>query len=269
MTAVGGLVHARMTSERLPGKPLEEICGRAAILHIVDRMLACSYLALDRIVVCTTTDPRDDRLADAVAAAEARVFRGSTHDVVDRLYSAAAAHGFDAVVQVDGDDLCADPGYMDRVLETLLSGPELDVVLVKGLPLGLATKAIRFSALERVHDAYLPGDNSTGVFSYFTRSGLCRVGEIQAAPEHRLDAARLTLDEPEDLELFRQVFAALHRPGSVFAVEEIVALLTERPELVSINAGLTGAYYTRSDEHIRRERLRFRTPEGIREVEAA
>jgi spore coat polysaccharide biosynthesis protein SpsF len=256
-----------MTSERLPGKPLEDICGRPAILHIFDRMAACRRLFRERIVLCTTTDPRDDVLAETAWDAGVCVYRGSTHDVVDRLYSAAAEHGFDAVIQVDGDDVCADPGYMDRVADRLLADPSLDVVVAKGLPLGLATKAIRFSALERVHRSYVPGDNSTGAFAYFTRSGLCRVGEIQADPDHHHETARLTLDEPEDLAFFRAVFEALYTPGEVFEVADLVALLEERPELLDLNTGLTERYFERHDEHVRRERLRYRTPDGVREIE--
>jgi spore coat polysaccharide biosynthesis protein SpsF (cytidylyltransferase family) len=263
---IGGLVHARMTSERLPGKPLAEICGRAAILHLADRMTACRYLTRDRIVLCTTTDPRDDVLAATVSRAGFQVFRGSTHDIVDRFYRAAAEHGFDAVVQVDGDDVCADPGYMDRVLDALLANPEVDVVLADGLPLGVASKAISFRALERVHQAYVPGDNSTGASYYFTRSGLCRVARIEADAADRHDTARLTLDEPADLAFFRAVFDHLHAPPMVFSVAQIVALLREHPELLELNSGLTDDYFARSDEHVRREQLRFRTPEGIREV---
>lgn len=263
---IGGLVHARMTSERLPGKPLAEICGRPAILHVLDRMAACRHLTPERIVLCTTTDPRDDVLAATVATAGFAVFRGSTHDVVDRFFSAAAAHGFDAVIQVDGDDVCADHLYMERVADTLLADDALDVVVAQGLPLGLASKAIRFAALQRVHDVYLAGDNSTGASYYFTRSGLCKVGAIEADPAHRHDAARLTLDELDDLAFFRAVFDELYVQGEVFGVEEIVRLLEKRPELLELNAGLNEQYFARSDEHARREQLRFRTPEGIRQV---
>lgn len=266
---IGGLVHARMTSERLPGKPLEQISGRAAILHIVDRMVACRRLVPERVVLCTTTDPRDDPLAEAAWAADICVYRGSTHDVVDRLYRASAEHELDAVLQVDGDDVCADPLYMDRVLDALVADPLLDVVVAKGLPLGLATKAIRFSAMERVHELYVPGDNSTGAFAYFTRSGICRVGELQADAAHRHDTARLTLDEPEDLAFFRAVFEHLYAPGSVFTVEHLVPLLESHPELLELNTGLTDRYFARHEEHVRNEHLRFHTATGIREISAA
>ena len=266
MTRFGGLVHARMTSERLPGKPLEMIEGRASILHIVDRMAATRRLTLDRIVLCTTTDPRDEVLADLAWDAGICVYRGSTHDIVDRLYRAAAEHGFDAVIQVDGDDVCADPLYMDRVADALVDCPMLDVVLAKDLPLGLATKAIRFGAMQRVHDAYVPGDNSTGASFYFTRSGLCRVGELEADPHHRHETARSRSTSPRDLAFFRALFKPLYVPGEVFGVEDIIVLLEERPELLELNGSLTERYFERHDEHVRREKLRFRTAEGIREI---
>jgi spore coat polysaccharide biosynthesis protein SpsF len=265
---IGGLVHARMNSERLPGKPLAEIEGRIAIQHLLDRMLASEFLEPDRVVLCTTTDPRDDLLAATVGATGVNVFRGSPHDVIDRFYQAAAVHDFDAVVQVDGDDICADTLYMDNAMRMLLAQDDLDIVISRGLPLGLASKAIRFSALERVHESYIPGDNSTGAFYYFLRTELCRAAEIgPVSPGHVHDTARLTLDEPDDLAFFRAVFAELYAPGKIFGVEELVALLRARPELVDINVWLNDAYYDRSDVHVERERLRYRTPQGVKEVD--
>jgi spore coat polysaccharide biosynthesis protein SpsF len=265
---IGGLVHARMTSERLPGKPLADIEGRLAIEHLLDRMLASEFLEPDRVVLCTTTDARDDSLADAVVATGVRVFRGSTHDVIDRFYSAAAIHDFEAVIQVDGDDICADTLYMDEAMHTLLADDSLDIVISRGLPLGLASKAIRFSALARVHESYIPGDNSTGAFYYFLRTELCRALQIgPVSPAHVHDTARLTLDESADLEFFRAVFAELYVPGTTFGVEEIVSLLHARPELLDINVWLNDDYYDRSDTHVERERLRYRTAEGIKDVD--
>ena len=265
---IGGLVHARMTSERLPGKPLAEIGGRTAIQHLLDRMLASEFLEPETVVLCTTTDPRDDLLAATVEATGVRVFRGSTHDVIDRFYNAAATHGFDAVVQVDGDDICADTLYMDAAMHTLLAHDDLDIVISRGLPLGLASKAIRFSALERVHRSYLPGDNSTGAFYYFLRTELCRAHEIgPMSPDHAHETARLTLDEDADLAFFRAVFAELYAPGAVFGVEELVALLRRRPELVDVNVWLNDTYYDRSDAHVERERLRYRTADGVKEID--
>lgn len=264
---IGGLVRARMTSERLPRKALVPIVGRPAILHVLDRMAACAYLEPDRIVLCTTTDEADDALAEAVLERGFRVFRGSRLDVIDRFYQAAREHGFDALVQVDGDDICVDPGYMTLAMDRLLLDDETDIVLPTGLPLGIASKAIRFRAFERVVESYLPGDNSTGGFAYFTKTGLCTLAEIGPVSEaHVHDRARLTLDEPEDLELFEQIFRHLYVEGELFGVGEIVDLLRREPELVAVNEGLGERYDARTTKLIRAERLRFRRDGEIVEV---
>ena len=264
---VGGLIQVRLSSERLPGKAIAEIEGRPAIAHLIDRLVASGAVARDGVVVCTTTEPVDDPLVDVVQAAGAQVFRGSRDDIVDRIAGAAREHGFDAVVQADGDDICADPSYMARNLERLLSDESIDIVLNRGLPLGLASKAIRASAIERVHESYVPGDNSTAAFLYFTESGLCRKEFVDpVSPRHLHHTARLTLDYQEDLDFFRALFAELYDADGVFGIQAIVELLNRRPDLVEINAARSVEYLQRSEELIQEQRLAVRTADGVREI---
>lgn len=265
---IGGMVHARMTSERLPGKQLVPIAGRPALLHLLDRMFACRFLEPQHVVLATPEASENDALAEVAESVGAQVFRGSETDVVDRWHGAWSEHGFDAVVQIDGDDPCVDPLYMDLCMETLLADDETDVVICSGLPLGIASKAIRGDAIERVWQSYVPGDNSTGGSLYFTRSELCRTVTIHPVSEdHVHPRARITLDYPADVTFFEQVFSELYQSGEVFTVSDIVALLRRRPELVEINAWLSDGYWERSDDHIAAEHLRYRMPDGeVREI---
>lgn len=263
---IGALIPVRLASERLPGKALLPIAGRPAIAHLLERTFRSRHLAPERVVVCTTTDASDDALVPVVEEMGARVFRGSRDDIIDRFHRAVQAHGFDAVIQADGDDPCTDTGYMDLCMDLLLENESLGIVVAEGLPLGLACKAFRASALRTVWERHATERNDTGFIYYFTRSGLCEVGKVRppsAAHEHA--EARLTLDYPEDLELFREIFAELYREGEApFGVTEIVALLRRRPELLSINGSLGEGYWRRTRELAR---LAFHTEAGIREVE--
>lgn len=262
MTKVGALLRIRLSSSRLPGKALAPIGGRPAVTHLIDRIAASRYIESRRdIVVTTSTDPSDDALVPVVEAAGASVFRGSLDDVVARTFGALEAYGFDAVTQVDGDDVFADPRYMEHALATLLGDPALDVVLCRGLPIGMSTKAIRASAIRRVHDRYVPGLNGTGAFLYFTETGLCRVAELAPlSPLHVHDRVRVTLDYPDDLRFFEALVAEIG--DWPFGSEEIVAAVRRRPELVELNAYLTDAYWERSDEFIAAERLAWRDDAG-------
>ena len=39
---IGALIPARLSSERLPGKALAQICDRPMIAHLLDRVAACA-----------------------------------------------------------------------------------------------------------------------------------------------------------------------------------------------------------------------------------
>lgn len=265
---IGGLVPVRLSSERLPAKALKPIKGKPAIVHLLERMFSTRALAPDRVVVCTTLDPSDDPLQEVVEGAGARLFRGSSEDLIDRFYGAVSAFGFDAVIQVDGDDICADPGYMDRCLDTLLDDDELDVVIPTGLPLGTACKALRASAIDRVWRAYVPGPNGSSASLYFTASELCSRAFVEPVSErHVHPRAWLTLDRPEDLRFFEALFDELYEDGKVFGIDEIVELLDRRPDLLELNGhSFSPEYEARSVALIREERPRYTTPEGVVEV---
>jgi spore coat polysaccharide biosynthesis protein SpsF len=255
----------RLRSERLPDKALEPIAGRPAFTHILDRLFASRYVRRPGdVVVCITDDPSDDPLPAAIEATGAQVFRGSSDDLIARLSGAVRDRSFDVVIQVDGDDVCVDPLYMDLCVQAVIRDESVDVAVCEGLPLGIASKALRTSAIERVASRYVAGPNGTGGMLYFTHTGLCTVATVgPVGAEHVHDTARITLDYPSDLEFFRAVFAELYRPGEIFGVAEIVSLLRRRPGLLLINSALSEEYHRRSAALIERESLRYRDGDGV------
>ncbi len=124
MSNIGALIPIRLDSKRLPNKAIREICGRPIVCHLLDRVCASRYLTSKaQAVVCTTQEPSDDRLAEAVRAYGVSVFRGSTNDIIQRFHDAMEAFDFDAVIQVDGDDPLSDNLYMDLTMDKLLGDP--------------------------------------------------------------------------------------------------------------------------------------------------
>lgn len=262
---IGALVPVRLASERLPGKALLPVAGRPVIMHLLDRLFVSRHLSPDRVVVCTTRDQSDDALVDVVRAAGARVFRGSRDNILDRFAGAVEESGFDAVIEADCDDPCTDPGYMDRCMDALLADESLGMVSVEGLPLGLASRAIRASALRTVREHCVTETNDTGFIYYFTRTGLCRHATLSPVSEaHRHETARLTLDYPEDLAFFRALFQELYVSGEVFRIEAIVRLLRQRPDLVTINANLTQRFWERTRE---KAKLEYRRDGVVHRIE--
>ncbi len=81
------ILQARTSSTRLPGKVLLPVLGRPLILHQVDRIRRMKEI--DRLVLATSDDPRDDDLAALCAANGIECYRGDLNDVLKRFYDAA------------------------------------------------------------------------------------------------------------------------------------------------------------------------------------
>lgn len=102
------LVPARMSSTRLPGKPLADIAGEPMIVHVWRRAMEADIGPV--VVACD-----DTRIADAVTAAggEAVLTRADHQTGSDRIFEALGRYDgaarYDVVVNVQGDLPTIDP----------------------------------------------------------------------------------------------------------------------------------------------------------------
>jgi spore coat polysaccharide biosynthesis protein SpsF len=260
MNKIGALIPVRLASERLPGKALKNICGRPLIFHLLDRVCASRFIEKECAVVCTTRDKSDDLLEEVVTEYGASVFRGSKDDIIQRFYDAMEAFHFNAVIQVDGDDILCSPAYMDMTMERLLEDETLDIVTCENLPLGVASKSFTKRAMDKVYKTYRTKENDTGFIYFFTKSGICRHDIIYPMnKDHVLDEARLTLDYAEDLEVFTKIFEALYKKGEVFDLEEFIPFLNDNPKIMSINQNRNVEYWERTQE---KAQLQFENNNG-------
>ncbi|MBI0002704.1 3-deoxy-manno-octulosonate cytidylyltransferase [Bartonella sp. M0177] len=119
------LIPARMSSTRLPGKPLADIAGKPMIVHVAER---ANKANLGRVVVAT--DHED--VANAVKAhgMEAVMTRPDHQSGSDRIYEALTLldpdNRFDVIVNVQGDLPTIAPLEIAAALEPL-ENPETDI----------------------------------------------------------------------------------------------------------------------------------------------
>ncbi len=247
---VVALIQARMGSTRLPGKVLMDICGQPVIWHIWQRLK--SIPELDEVVVATSTEAANQKLTDFCSAAGIPYFSGHEDNVLDRFYHAARQHAATVVMRVTGDCPLIDPGTSRRVLRAFLEAepPVAYAATNAGVlahqdkrgsfPDGTDTEVFAFSALERAwHDAADGLDKGEAVTSYIWRHPeLFRSVKVYHTTD--LGHLRWTLDRPEDLEFVRRVYGALYKPGSIFGLDDILALLQREPEIARINQQWVG-----------------------------
>ena len=227
-------IQARLASTRLPEKVLTDLHGAPMLRQIAHRLDAIEEIA--EVVLATTTAPSDDRLAAVATSWGMGVHRGPVDDLVERYLGAAHAFNADAVVRVWGDCPFVDPGSVGRAVRCLTSGDYLYTSTFRPpgrtFPLGLDVEIYRTSMLEQIVET---SDDP------FYREFPVQFVDAHVAPEriggvrYHEDASdlHLTVDYPEDLELAREIYAALHRGECPFDVQTLVSWIRANPAVLA------------------------------------
>lgn len=232
-----GIIQARMSSTRLPGKVLLPLAGAPMLARQIERLRRARKI--DRLMIATTTNADDDPIENLAEEIGIPIYRGSRDDVLDRYYQAARPLGPTHVVRLTADCPLCDWGLIDTLVDF---GLERDCdyasnTLRPTWPDGLDAELIRFAALEESwNDASSPVQRE-----HVTPFIIARPRRFsQAGLENDLDlsAMRWTVDEPRDYAFVAEIYDALYPAKPAFTTEDILGLLRERPELAEINLGI-------------------------------
>ena len=109
-----GIIQARMSSTRLPGKVLLPVLEKPIIAHIYERMKFSKKI--DLICVSTSENSTDDKIEEFCKENKIEVFRGSEENLVSRHLGAAKKYNADAIVRITADCPLIDPEIVDEVI---------------------------------------------------------------------------------------------------------------------------------------------------------
>jgi len=231
-----GILQARVSSTRLPGKVLKPILGKPMLARQIERLKGCRLL--DRLLVATSRDLLDDPVALLCAEEGVDCFRGSLDDVLDRFYQAARPFHPAHVVRFTGDCPLIDPALVDSLIQFHLAGgyDYSSNSLEPTYPDGLDAEACRFGCLEQAwREAALASQREHVTPFIYRQPGRFSIGVLRNASD--LSSLRWTVDEPADFDLVTEIYRALYPGKPHFDCSDILAFLDAHPELKSINTG--------------------------------
>jgi 3-deoxy-manno-octulosonate cytidylyltransferase (CMP-KDO synthetase) len=125
MNKAAGIIPARWSSTRFPGKPLHLIAGKQVLRHAWERCRSAQKL--DAVIVATD----DMRIAEAAFnwGAEVALTSRRHSSGTDRVAEVARnAREFAFVVNIQGDEPLIDPRLIDHVVEKLRTDRRIDIV---------------------------------------------------------------------------------------------------------------------------------------------
>ncbi len=229
-------IEARMSSSRLPGKVLLQASGIPLLQHLVNRLRAVA--SIDEIVLATTTNLSDDPLEEFARQMNISCFRGSEHDVMNRVIEAASSVNADIVVEITGDCPIIDSEIVEQAIRiykcnnvdyvsnaVIRSYPDGMDVQVFSLDTLIKSAKMTNSPLDHEH-VTLHIRNHPEIFNHFN---------LIAPPELHWPELGLTLDELSDYILLKSVIENFEKINPLFTCLDVVRFLRNRPDLVNIN----------------------------------
>ncbi|MBU4487345.1 MAG: 3-deoxy-manno-octulosonate cytidylyltransferase [Candidatus Delongbacteria bacterium] len=107
-----GVIPARYSSTRFPGKPLAEINGKSMVLRVVEQAEKCKML--NEIIVATD----DERISNHLMSFNKKVIltNSGIRTGTDRCFEAIKDKNFDIVVNIQGDEPLLNPDTIDRLI---------------------------------------------------------------------------------------------------------------------------------------------------------
>jgi len=231
------IIQARMSSTRLPGKSLMDICGKPMLQHVVERVRRSG--CLDQVVVATSTDPSDDRISLFCAEHEIAFCRGDLDDVLNRFHAAARWCAADVLVRITADCPLIDPQVLRGVVD-VFQGGEYDYVSNVSPPTfpdGLDVEVFSMNALEIAWREANHSADRLHVTPFLRENpapGRFRQGNVKNSTD--LSTLRWTVDEPRDLVFVRAVFGSFDH--NRFSMTDVLDLMDQRPELSDVNADI-------------------------------
>lgn len=237
MTSVA-ILQARTSSVRLPAKVLLPVAGIPLVVLAARR---ASNSGRD-IIVATSQDPNDDRLAETIENYNLTCFRGSLDNTLERVVEALAAYQDDTIVfRLTGDNVFPDGALLDE-LEQDFQNRTLDYLCCNGepsgLPYGLSVEVTRLQHLREAHHTTTDDHDREHVTPYIRR----KFGEtfFSKYKTRNQGTLRCTIDTLEDYLRVQNVFRSLSDPVTVPWADlvERLATLNDAPANIAPDSKL-------------------------------
>lgn len=242
--SIASIIACRLKSSRLPKKALKEIGALPSVEYCIKSALG--FHNVNHTVLATSDVEEDAELENHTYNKEVIFFQGHPLDVMKRFVDAIDKYKFDVIVRITADM----PFVSDEVLEILLRShfeTGADYTRAKEAAVGTNLEIMNAEALRRMKSYFPNADYSEYMTYYFINNpDRFRVNEIDL-PSELVRDYRLTLDYPEDLEMFNKIEKHLQDNQLKQTLKNIFAYLDANPEVAAINGNLGLIYKTSQD----------------------
>lgn len=227
------IVQARMGSVRFPGKVAEPL-GTTTVLGLCLKRLKMSKV-INKIIVATTHDPRDQRVREIATSKEIEFFLGDSQDVLTRYYNCAVEFNADLIIRITADCPFIDPTLIDDAL-LFFQEKDLDYFCNQNplqYPDGLDFDIFTFDLLKKTFLEANTKYDREHVTPFMKQVPNLQTLSIQIESDY--SKMRWTVDEPEDLAVLNEVLKQVDNSND-FGWREILKLNLSESGIFQLNS---------------------------------
>ena len=222
------IIQARTGSSRFPSKVLQKISGKTIVSLIYERLSKSKII--DKTIIATSNDKKDNFLYSHLIKKDIRVFRGSEKNVLDRFYNASLKYKPKWIVRITADCPLIDIDVVDKVI---INAKKNNVDLSfntspPSFPDGYDAECFSFKALKIAHKYAKKNYEIEHVTPYLRFNK--KIKKINYSYKKDYSKLRLTLDTKEDLRVIKKVYSNFY-PDIFFGIDEVIKLYLKKPAI--------------------------------------
>jgi spore coat polysaccharide biosynthesis protein SpsF len=226
------------------------LANKPLLLRLYERVKAAELVGT--IVIATTTDKVDNDIVKLCIDEKINYFRGSESDLLDRHYKAAIDFSPTAVVKIPSDCPLIDPGIIDKVLKYYIDNQNnFDFVSNLHPPSYPDGNDVEVMSMRALKDAWqnavrkLEREHTTPYF--WENPDKFKIGNVvwESGKDYSM-SHRFAIDYLEDYQFIKQIYDELFDEQGIFALNDILELLENKPELMDINSKYAGVNWYRN-----------------------
>lgn len=238
---VGVIVAGRMKSTRLPNKAILPIAGTPSVELCLKQ---CKGIKNAHQVILATSDLESDAVLENYTLNQSvKIWKGDPDDVIDRYLGACNHYNIDVVVRVTADCPLVIPDIIDFLLEKHFEFGA-DYTAADNFAVGTSAEIINTHSLQKIADIFGRAEYSEYMTWYFRNNPEHFKLNIISLPEKWTRNYRMTLDYPEDLEMFERCYSFLDPTSSFHSASDVFEVLDANPDVSKVNDHLTLKYKT-------------------------
>ena len=241
---IGVIVACRMKSNRLPQKAILKT-GKLSSIELCLKN-SVQLKNTDAVILASSNLDEDAILEKHTYSDEVAFFKGDPDNVIKRFLDASEKFDLDIIVRITGDMQYVDDEIFQYLLKSHFAEGADYSAFVNAAP-GMDMEIIQLNALKAVEQIFPQAEYSEYMTWYFQNNpDYFRVNRVEL-PSALSREYRLTLDYPEDLELFNRIEKHFELSGQEFSARTLFEFLDNHPEVAAINSHCKLVYKTNED----------------------